>query len=149
MIYLPILILKINDSLLKAIQKVPADHSARRFRTQVLPRHKIISLLDDKKCYLLFSSFFHEQIVDQVMYSCLDKKIDLTTDEEKIQIQEHFQNFYNNIEKTDHKNLNLHKWAKCLINGYDSSCRLLPVMKELVEKLFSDGLIKVVFATAL
>lgn len=49
MIYLPILIYKINDSLLKAIQKVPADHSARRFRTQVLPRHKIISLLDDKK----------------------------------------------------------------------------------------------------
>lgn len=69
----------------------------------------------------------------------------------KFKFQEHFQNFYNNIEKTDHKNLNLHKWAKCLIeNGYATHhAGLLPVMKELVEKLFSDGLIKVVLPRAL
>ncbi|QPK93678.1 DEAD/DEAH box helicase [Actinomyces sp. zg-332] len=140
--------LEINDSLLNAIQKVPADHTYRRFRPQILPRHKIVSLLAEKSMLPAIFFIFSRANCEEAMNVCLDKKIDLTTDEEKVLIQERFQVFYENIDKTDHKNLNLHKWAKCLINGYATHhAGLLPIMKEFVERLFADGLIKVVFAT--
>lgn len=138
----------INKQVVKAVQKVPADHSVKYFKTKTLNRPEIISLLNKEKMLPAIFFIFSRATCDQALKSCFDKKIDLTTDNEKIQIQQRFDIFYKNISKEDRKSLNLHKWAKCLIYGYATHhAGMLPVMKEFVEKLFADGLIKVVFAT--
>ena len=72
----------------------------------------------------------------------------LTTAEERERIREYTDVALDLIPAEDHGALGLTAWARDLESGVAAHhAGLLPVLKETVEKLFSAGLLKVVFAT--
>lgn len=78
----------------------------------------------------------------------LVKEVDFTTDEEKSFIEEVFQNAIQCLTPEDQQLPFLQSMLPILKRGIGvHHGGLLPILKELVELLFSDALIKVLFAT--
>ena len=92
----------------------------------------------------IFSRAACDDAVQQVAASPLV----LTTPEEARQIRDAVDEAMEQIPVTDHVVLGLHRWASALERGIAAHhAGMLPVMKETVERLFTRGLIKAVYAT--
>ncbi len=130
------------------------DHDSRELNRHVLARNDnkrtkedfktLIHDLDDAKKLPALIFKFSRSACDMNVRNLIEKKIDLTTPEEKEQIQQIVHEYR---EKNVYlgKHFNEHD----LMSGIASHhAGLMPGYKKLVEELFSKKLLKVVFATS-
>ncbi len=79
---------------------------------------------------------------------CLEDGLDLTTPEEKVEIEEQALSELARLPEEDLRVFGYEQWLDALKRGVSSHhAGMLPLFKEIVEDLFAQGLIKVVFAT--
>jgi len=75
-------------------------------------------------------------------------KLDFTTDDEKKMIQEVFNNAIDSLSDSDKTLPQIHRMVPLLKRGIGiHHGGLLPILKELIEILFQEGLLKALFAT--
>ncbi|HEX2176321.1 MAG TPA: DEAD/DEAH box helicase [Nocardioidaceae bacterium] len=85
---------------------------------------------------------------DAAVAQCLNANIALTTDEERVRIRAYIDERTQDLPDEDLFVLGFHDWAEGLTRGIAAHhAGLLPTFKEVVEALFAQGLVKVVFAT--
>jgi ATP-dependent RNA helicase HelY len=85
---------------------------------------------------------------DAAVAQCLNANIALTTDEERVRIRAYIDERTQDLPAEDLFVLGFHDWAEGLTRGIAAHhAGLLPTFKEVVEALFAQGLVKVVFAT--
>ena len=85
---------------------------------------------------------------DQAVRQCLWEGISLTTEEERQQIKRLVTAATAELSREEKRALRLHEWQRALERGIASHhAGLLPLCKSLVEQLFQQKLVKVVFAT--
>ncbi len=79
---------------------------------------------------------------------CVEDGLDLTSEEEKIEIEEKALIELARLPEEDLKVFGYEQWLEALKKGVSSHhAGMLPLFKEIVEDLFAQGLIKVCFAT--
>ena len=130
------------------------DHSSRELNRHVLSRHDkkrpkedfktLIHDLDDAKKLPALIFKFSRNACDMNVKNLIEEKINLTTPEEKEQIQKIIHEY-----KEKNVYLGKHFNEHDLMTGVASHhAGLMPGYKKLVEELFSKKLLKVVFATS-
>ena len=91
---------------------------------------------------------FSRKGCDLAVHQCAMSDLRLTTDAEAAQIAEVLDEVAYRIPSEDLEVLEFWSWRDALMRGYASHhAGLLPIFKEIVEELFTSGLLKVVFAT--
>ncbi|HVF53293.1 MAG TPA: DEAD/DEAH box helicase [Actinomycetota bacterium] len=111
-------------------------------RTEVIERLRSESMLP--AIYFLFS----RKGCDQALQQCLHDNIRLTTSDERRAIRTYVEERVGELSPNELDVLGYHDWISALVRGVASHhAGLIPPFKETVEKLFLQGLIKVVFAT--
>ena len=108
----------------------------------------LIHTLDDEGLlpgiYFLFSRAGCDAAVDE----CISQGLRLTSDEEIEFIRNFVQGYIDDLSSDDLVALKAHRWQMALEAGIASHhAGLLPRFKEVVEKLFQLGYLKLVFAT--
>lgn len=112
------------------------------------PRPVIVEKLAAKNLLPAIFFVFSRAGCDDAAKQVAEAHLDLTTAEERRQIDEATSRALALVPAADHAALGLDTWAEQLRSGVASHhAGLLPVLKETVEELFSKGLLKVVFAT--
>ncbi|GAA2014373.1 DEAD/DEAH box helicase [Brevibacterium samyangense] len=85
---------------------------------------------------------------DDAVEQCLTAGVDLTTREEKTHILERIDALAEELDGEDLSVLGFHSFQAGLVQGFGAHhAGLIPVFKELVEELFKEGYLRVVFAT--
>lgn len=111
-------------------------------------RARIVSLLEQAKMLPAIYFIFSRSGCEQAVFQLHRAHLGLTTAAEKQQIREITDYYVNQIPAADYGALGIDFWQRALEEGLAAHhAGLLPIMKECVETLFSEGLIKVVFAT--
>src|SRR5690606_38681564 len=121
-----------------------------RPRTKHFPpsRVQIIDELDRDGLLPAIAFIFSRAGCEAAVRECLAAGLVLTTDEEAAEIREYAERQCADIPPADLAVLGYHDWLRALTSGVAAHhAGLLPAFKEIVEKLFSRGLIRAVFAT--
>ena len=85
---------------------------------------------------------------DTAVSQCIDADVRLTTDQEAATIRAYITEATASLDVKDLNILGFYEWREGLTRGISAHhAGLLPVFKEVVEALFAEGLLKVVFAT--
>ena len=138
---------KLNPALLADI----SEHAPRRGRKlipQRVRRGAIVSMLEKKQMLPMIEFIFSRAGCDDAVSEVVADGICLTTALEREQIAAEAEVAARAIPIADHGVLGLARWQSALEMGVASHhAGLLPIMKETVERLFSAGLVKVVYAT--
>ncbi|MFW5417568.1 DEAD/DEAH box helicase [Nocardiopsis sp. CNT-189] len=124
--------------------------SAPRPRTKHFPpsRVQIVDELDRDGLLPAITFIFSRAGCEAAVRECLAAGLVLTTDEEAAEIREYAERQCADIPQADLAVLGYHDWLRALTCGVAAHhAGLLPAFKEIVEKLFSRGLIRAVFAT--
>lgn len=85
---------------------------------------------------------------DDAVLRCLEDGIDLTDDFEKDSIGAIIEDRMSVISDDEIEGVCIEEWKESALKGFSSHhAGMLPLLKEMVEDMFAQGLIKVVFAT--
>lgn len=131
-------------------------HPQSRARGSVRPRSRfappsrptIIEELDDGGLLPAITFVFSRAGCDDAVRQCLAAGLVLTTPEEADEIREYAETRCADIPPADLAVLGFEQWLRALEAGISSHhAGMLPTFKEIVEHLFSRGLIRAVFAT--
>ncbi|MBB6121163.1 DEAD/DEAH box helicase [Nocardiopsis algeriensis] len=131
-------------------------HPQSRARGPMRPRSKyapptrpaIITELDDEGLLPAITFIFSRAGCDDAVRQCLASGLVLTTPEEADEIREYAESRCADIPGADLAVLGFDQWLRALEAGIASHhAGMLPTFKEIVEHLFSRGLIRAVFAT--
>ncbi|GLU48824.1 DEAD/DEAH box helicase [Nocardiopsis ansamitocini] len=111
-------------------------------------RVQIVEELDDAGLLPAISFIFSRAGCDDAVRQCVQSGLSLTTPEEAEQIREYAERQCADIPQADLAVLGFSEWIRALERGVAAHhAGLLPTFKEVVETLFSRGLIRAVFAT--
>lgn len=145
---------RINPELIEATSRPdPRDEGGRlgrqRFRRpRTAPREAQVEILERARLLPAIVFVFSRAGCDDAADQVASARLGLTTTEERQQIRKAVDSALATIPAGDQAALGLHRWAANLEEGVAAHhAGLLPIMKETIEKLFSEGLIKVVYAT--
>ncbi len=120
----------------------------RGTRPQPVSRYRMIEKLLQKRLLPAIVFVFSRAGCEDAAAESATYGFPLTTFEERAQIAAEVDATLALIPVEDHAALDLHRWAHTLEEGVAAHhAGLLPQQKEAVERLFTAGLIKVVFAT--
>ena len=112
------------------------------------PRPTVIEELDDQGLLPAITFIFSRAGCDDAVRQCLASGLVLTTPEEAAEIREYAESRCADIPSADLTVLGFDGWLRALEAGISAHhAGMLPAFKEVVEKLFSRGLIRAVFAT--
>ncbi|MFJ9554465.1 DEAD/DEAH box helicase [Nocardiopsis sp. NPDC101807] len=156
--------LRINPSLIRFAEEDSritqlADrrrHPQSRARGSIRPRSRftppsrtaIIEELDDDGLLPAITFIFSRAGCDDAVRQCVASGLVLTTPEEAAEIREYAETRCADIPPADLAVLGFDQWLRALEAGISSHhAGMLPTFKEIVEHLFSRGLIRAVFAT--
>jgi ATP-dependent RNA helicase HelY len=121
-------------------------HRPRRF--SVPRRPEVIERLDAAGLLPAITFIFSRAGCDAAVYQCVTAGLRLTTPEEAAQITDVAERRTADIPDDDLRVLGYGEWLTALQRGIAAHhAGLLPTFKEVVEELFSAGLIRAVFAT--
>ncbi|RNL86827.1 DEAD/DEAH box helicase [Halostreptopolyspora alba] len=123
---------------------------ASRPRAKFAPpnRVQIIDELDRDGLLPAITFIFSRAGCDDAVRQCVHSGLRLTTDEEAAEIREYAERQCADIPRADLAVLGFHEWLEGLERGISAHhAGMLPTFKEIVETLFSRGLIRAVFAT--
>jgi ATP-dependent RNA helicase HelY len=126
----------------------PARGGHRPVRTRALGRPEVIERLDSAALLPAITFIFSRAGCDAAVRQCLDAGLRLTTPEESAAITEVAERRTSSIPEQDLAVLGYGEWLSGLQRGIAAHhAGMLPTFKEVVEELFTDGLIRAVFAT--
>ncbi len=109
---------------------------------------EIIDILDDDDLLPAIFFIFSRAGCDQAVRSCLTSGIRLTNREEQLEIRRQVEEKVYQIADEDLSTLGYYDWLAGLERGVAAHhAGMLPAFKEIVETLFLQKLVKVVFAT--
>ncbi|MGQ4532853.1 DEAD/DEAH box helicase [Dermabacteraceae bacterium P13138] len=114
----------------------------------VTGRPEAIMALDDAGLLPAIFFIFSRKGCEAALSRCAQMRLSLTTRQEQQLIAEHVDRRTATLSESDRDALRLWAFRSSAIHGL--ACHhagMLPLLKEIVEELFSEGLIKVVFAT--
>jgi len=122
------------------------NHRPRRFAPPYRP--EIVSKLDAAGLLPAITFIFSRAGCDAAVRQCLDAGLRLTTPDEARAIEELVERRTADIPEEDLNVLGYADWVTGLRRGIAAHhAGMLPVFKEVVEDLFSAGLVRAVFAT--
>jgi ATP-dependent RNA helicase HelY len=111
-------------------------------------RPEVIDRLDRAGLLPAITFIFSRAGCDAAVEQCMDANLRLTTMEEAEQIRAHVEARTADIPQEDLDVLGFRRWLSALEHGLAAHhAGMLPTFKEVVEELFTEGLIKAVFAT--
>ena len=157
-------ILRINPRLIRMAEEdartTQLEHKRRhpqnrsrgrmRPRTRFAPpsRPTVVEELDDHGLLPAITFVFSRAGCDDAVRQCVSSGLVLTTPEEAAQIREYAETRCADIPAADLAVLGFDQWLRALEAGISSHhAGMLPTFKEVVEHLFTRGLIRMVFAT--
>lgn len=138
----------VNSELVKISQTHNRNFRDKKFRSTFRSLHKDLIIEKLAKESLLPAIFFifSRAGCDAAVKSCAH--LNLTNEKEKILIRERIEELARLIDPEDYSPLNFLQWSKALESGIAAHhAGLIPPLKEVIEDLFQQGVIKVVFAT--
>ncbi len=138
----------VNAELVKISQSYNRNYRDRRMKSSFKPLHKevIIERLSREGLLPAIFFIFSRAGCDNAVKHC--SHLNLTSEGEKALIRERIEEVAQVISPEDYGPLNFLAWAKALELGVAAHhAGLIPPLKEVIEELFQQGLIKVVFAT--
>jgi ATP-dependent RNA helicase HelY len=121
---------------------------ARPQRFRPPPRSEVIDRLDRAGLLPAITFIFSRAGCDAAVEQCMYSGLRLTSREEAEQIHAHVESRVADIPAEDLDVLGYQSWLAGLERGLAAHhAGMLPTFKEIVEELFTEGLIKAVFAT--
>jgi ATP-dependent RNA helicase HelY len=121
---------------------------ARPQRFRPPPRSEVIDRLDRAGLLPAITFIFSRAGCDAAVEQCMYSGLRLNSMEEAQEIREHVEARIADIPKEDLDVLGYRTWLAALERGVAAHhAGMLPTFKEIVEELFTQGLIKAVFAT--
>lgn len=139
---------RLNPDLIAAIGPSIPRSGRRAHPTPWVSRPKMVEVLQQKNLLPAIDFIFSRAGCDQAAEEVARAPLTLTTFEEREQIRKETSAALESIPAQDHAALGLNAWAETLACGVAAHhAGLLPILKETIERLFSRGLLKVVFAT--
>ena len=141
---------RINKDLLREERRAIArtQFKGRDRDSAVLDKSEIIEKLDSEGYLPCIFFIFSRNGCDLAAKRCYRDGIDLTSGYEKSLISEYVQTRTSHLPAEDLVALDFHEWASIWERGLAvHHAGLLPLFKEIIEGLFKEGLLKVVFAT--
>eukprot|EP00899_Mesostigma_viride_P011889 jgi/Mesvir1/20700/Mv14899-RA.2 len=110
--------------------------------------YKIIKMISEKKLYPVIVFSFSRRECENYGGAMFRKKMDFNTEEEKEMVEEVFTNAVSCLAEGDRDMAAITELLPILKRGIGvHHSGLLPLLKEVVEILFQEGLIKALFAT--
>ena len=117
-------------------------------RALVPSRTDVVERLDAEALLPAIMFIFSRKGCDAAVEQCLRANLRLTTAAERSEIRAFVEARTSVLPGSDLEVLGYPEWAEALSRGISSHhAGMLPIFKECVEELFSQGLVKVVFAT--
>jgi ATP-dependent RNA helicase HelY len=111
-------------------------------------RPDVIGVLDHEGLLPAITFVFSRAGCDAAVKQCLRSSLRLTDDEERRRIAEVIDRRCADLDDRDLAVLGYYEWREGLLRGLAAHhAGLLPVFRHTVEELFTDGLVKAVFAT--
>ncbi len=111
-------------------------------------RPDVIGVLDQEGLLPAITFVFSRAGCDAAVKQCLRSPLRLTTDQERTRIAEVIDRRCADLQDADLAVLGYYEWREGLLRGLAAHhAGLLPVFRHTVEELFTDGLVKAVFAT--
>ncbi len=122
------------------------SHHQRRFRAP--RRTEVVEYLADAGMLPAITFIFSRAACDDATRQCLQDGIRLTTDEERGRIRDLVEAAVDRLGDDDLRTLGYGPWSAALEAGVaPHHAGLVPAFRQAVEQCFSEGLLKVVFAT--
>ncbi|WP_298592871.1 chloride channel protein, partial [uncultured Rothia sp.] len=117
-------------------------------RPQRITRPEMVRALDKQGLLPAICFIFSRAGCDGAVSHCVSADITLTTPEQQQTIRAYIAEATAHLDTRDLNTLGYYEWRDGLIRGIAAHhAGLLPLFKEVVETLFTQGLIKLVFAT--
>ncbi|MHA7140677.1 DEAD/DEAH box helicase [Arthrobacter sp. Sr33] len=117
-------------------------------RVRRATRPQVISALDRDGLLPAITFIFSRNGCEAAVSQCLDAGLWLTTEPEREIISQRVDEAAVDLPPEDLAILGFWEWREGLIRGFSAHhAGMLPTFKEVVEKLFAQGLVKAVFAT--
>lgn len=117
-------------------------------RPQRITRPEMVRALDKQGLLPAICFIFSRAGCDGAVSHCVSADITLTTPEQQQTIRAYIAEATSHLDTCDLNTLGYYEWRDGLIRGIAAHhAGLLPLFKEVVETLFAQGLIKLVFAT--
>jgi ATP-dependent RNA helicase HelY len=125
------------------------DHRGRRPSIHRGPsRPDVIELLESEQLLPAITFIFSRAGCDAAVKQCLRSSLRLTTDAERTRIAEIVDRRCADLSESDLVVLGYHEWREGLLRGLAAHhAGMLPAFRHTVEELFTEGLVKAVFAT--
>ncbi|WP_123025777.1 DEAD/DEAH box helicase [Mycolicibacterium stellerae] len=129
----------------------PRGRGGHRSRPSIFrgpSRPDVIELLDAEGLLPAITFIFSRVGCDAAVKQCLRSSLRLTTDVERARIAEVVDRRCVDLSESDLVVLGYHEWREGLLRGLAAHhAGMLPVFRHTVEELFTQGLVKAVFAT--
>ena len=111
-------------------------------------RPDVVEMLDHEALLPAITFIFSRVGCDAAVKQCLRSSLRLTTDDERARIAEVVDRRCADLSDSDLVVLGYHEWREGLLRGLAAHhAGMLPVFRHTVEELFTEGLVKAVFAT--
>lgn len=138
-----------GDFLSRHLEKRIAQLSQKPLRAPRFPnRVSIIETLQRENLLPAIEFIFSRAGCDAALKQCGRSKLTLTTKQERRSILTHVDERCESLSEADRITLGFTAWRALLSRGYAAHhAGMLPLFKQVVEELFAEGLVKVVFAT--
>lgn len=141
----------VNKDLERYIRRfAPSPGSRRRgrFTFRRPARSAVVRTLESSELLPAIFFIFSRNACDDALEHCLAAGLNLTTQAQKHQIAAYLDTLQNELAAEDLHVLGFHNFSAGLLQGVGvHHAGLIPQFKELVEELFVNGLLRVVFAT--
>lgn len=119
-----------------------------QLRGRRISRGQMVEALDDQGLLPGICFVFSRAGCEAAVSQCIDEDIRLTTEKEARIIRAYIAEATALLDSKDLKVLGFYEWREGLTRGIASHhAGMLPMFKEVVEALFAEGLVKMVFAT--
>ncbi len=143
-------LLKLNPELARIARNERTNPQGRgRFMSRYTPnRASVIEQLAKNDMLPCITFIFSRAACDDAVQQCLSSGLHLTTRDEVLRIRGHVDAAFADADVEELRVLGYSSWLEGLERGIAAHhAGLVPAFKEVVEKLFQQNLIKVVFAT--
>ena len=129
-------------------QRDDAQQAGARSPVRKASRPQVIASLDRQDLLPAITFIFSRAGCDAAVAQCVAAGLWLTTEQEQLVIARRVDEAAQDIPSDDLDVLGFWSWRDGLLRGLAAHhAGMLPTFKEVVEKLFVDGLVKAVFAT--
>ncbi len=117
-------------------------------RRPVVSRSEVLSRLDSQGLLPAITFIFSRAGCSAAVQQCVRSGLRLNTPEEAERVRRHVEKRTSSLPREDLQVLGYWEWLDALQRGFAAHhAGMLPTFKEVVEELFSEGLVQAVFAT--